>query len=252
MLKSDRGFAFLIGFGLGCLLAAAVYYAGWSARSQESGAPLIQTPRQRHLPVSKGAPNLDENRARISNAELEKMVREWEADEQHVESVESYSAESGGDGAAASIDDETDLPSEYEDSGGDPSEDESKFMVEAELVAKSPLPAFEEAPFRNVLVVYEYRILRHIRGLTDQLRLRVAHWAVRDEARQPALTYEIGGAHTLRLRAYESPDGAYVSNAFPMDDSLPLLMEEDAAQDAEGPGYGWNALLPPPPPSSLL
>ena len=252
MLKSDRGFAFLIGFGLGCLLAAAVYYVGWSTPSQESGATLIQTPRQRHVPVSKGEPNLDEERSRVWNIVLEKTMREREADKEHVESSEPYSAESGGDGAASSLEDETDLPLEYADNGGDPSENESRFMVEAELVAKSPLPVFEEASFHNVLVVYEYRILRRIRGLTDQLRLRVAHWAVRNEARQPALAYEIGGAHILRLRPYKSPDGAYVSNAFPMDDGLPLLMEEDAAQDAEGPGYGWNALLPPPPPSSLL
>ena len=39
---------------------------------------------------------------------------------------------------------------------------------------------------------------------------------------------------------------------FQWDDSLPLLMEQEPAPDAEGPGYGWNALLPPPPPSSLL
>ncbi len=252
MRKSDRGFAFLIGFGLGCLLAAALYYVGMSTRSQESGAPLIQTPRQTHVPVSKADPNFDEESSRISNAELEKMIREWEANERHVESVEPYSAESGGNGATASIDDETYPPLEDADSGSDPSVEESQFMVEAELVAKSPLPVFEEAPFRNVLVVYEYRILRRIKGLTNQLRLRVAHWAVRNEARQPALAYEIGGAHILRLRPYESQDGAYVSNAFPMDDGLPLLMEQDTALDAEGPGYGWNALLPPPPPSSLL
>lgn len=252
MRKSDRGFAFLIGFGLGCLLAAAVYYIGWSVRSQESGAPLVQTPRQTHVPASKGEPNLDEESSRISHAELEKMVREWEANEAHVERVEPYSGESGGNGAAASIDGETYSPLESADSGSDLSEEESRFMVEAELVSKSPLPIFEEAPFRNVLVVYEYRILKHIKGLTDRVKLRVAHWAIRGDVQQPALAYEVGGARLLRLRPYESQDGAYVSNAFPIDDGLPLLMEEDAALDAEGPGYGWNALLPPPPPSSLL
>lgn len=79
-------------------------------------------------------------------------------------------------------------------------------VVEARLVAKSAAPTLQQiSPYEEALVVYQWRVVRVVQGNLDSevegdgATVRVAHWALLDGERQPALGLQIGAERRLTL-----------------------------------------------------
>ena len=76
-------------------------------------------------------------------------------------------------------------------------------LLQVELIEKSESPTLRDiSPYREALVVYEYRVRRCIRGSFNDVRVRVAHWAIYDEQPQRILETEIGSKSKLDLRPF--------------------------------------------------
>ena len=242
---SKHTFAFLIGFGIGCACAAALYLslAGDAPAPSRQTAPIAQTPRQTARPNAGKTDRADapQYRGLLQPYESEAPYNPYGETADEAQSRLRYGETRG----------EAPLPeTAWQDEPGTDIENEppqEELVVEAELVAKSPIPPLTENPARGVLVVYEYRALQPIQSLGNRLRIRVAHWAVRNGVLQPALSFQVGAERSLTLLLFEQPDDEriLVSDALPSNPDIPLYMEADAQPSLEAPGGGWNAQLPP-------
>ncbi|GIX08127.1 MAG: hypothetical protein KatS3mg115_2530 [Candidatus Poribacteria bacterium] len=98
--------------------------------------------------------------------------------------------------------------------------------VEAELIAASRIPTLQEiSPYREALVVNEYRVLKAFFGDPRLERIRVVHWALMD-----GQTLEVpqrpGQRVRLRLEPYEQNrqlEGFYTSDTLELDFDAPLF-----------------------------
>lgn len=101
-----------------------------------------------------------------------------------------------------------------------------RIAVDAELVARSPLPTLEEIkPYRSALAVYKYRVSGDVpQALDGQRELLVAHWALLDGQTEPIAGWQPGLKTRLVLEPLEqnSQLQRYVNkDAFDSDDDLP-------------------------------
>ncbi|HEX5444488.1 MAG TPA: LamG-like jellyroll fold domain-containing protein [Pirellulales bacterium] len=97
--------------------------------------------------------------------------------------------------------------------------------VEAELVARSPLPTMEEIkPYRSALAVYKYRVVGDPpQALAGERELLVAHWALLDGQPEPIGGWQPGKKVRLALELVErnAQLQRYVTkDAFDSDDDL--------------------------------
>ncbi len=97
--------------------------------------------------------------------------------------------------------------------------------VEAELVARSPLPTMEEIkPYRSALAVYKYRVSGEVpKALGGQREVLVAHWALLDGRPEPIGGWQPGKKVRLALEPVErnAQLQRYVTkDAFDSDDDL--------------------------------
>jgi hypothetical protein len=100
-----------------------------------------------------------------------------------------------------------------------------RITVDAELVARSPLPTLEEIkPYRSALAVYKYRVTGNLPdALVGERDLLVAHWALLDGQPEPIGGWQPGMKtqlvlepveHNAQLQRYVTKDG------FDSDDDL--------------------------------
>lgn len=88
---------------------------------------------------------------------------------------------------------------ERRDEGGEA----SILRVRARLTAASDPPTLLEiSPYREALVVHEWRVEDVLQGSYDRDRLRVAHWAILDGEDQPPAAWSPGREATLELTPY--------------------------------------------------
>jgi hypothetical protein len=92
------------------------------------------------------------------------------------------------------------------------------FAVNAVLEACSRVPSLREiSPYRDALIVCEWTITAVLAGEPPGDRLRVAHWALRDGARQPIAAATPGFAVPLRLEPFV---GTSQVEGYPVFDTL--------------------------------
>jgi len=95
---------------------------------------------------------------------------------------------------------------------------ERPFTVNAVLRACSRSPSLREiAPYRSALVVCEWDVRQVLAGEAPSARIRVAHWALKDGARQPITTATPGMAIRLEV---EPLVGTSQIEGYPVFDSL--------------------------------
>ena len=81
--------------------------------------------------------------------------------------------------------------------------DDDTIIVGVELTAKSETPTLEDiAPYREALVLYEYRVEKRFAGLFNDDTVRVAHWAIYDKQTQKITKAEIGSQERLELQPF--------------------------------------------------
>ncbi len=91
-------------------------------------------------------------------------------------------------------------------------------VVEARLVARSPVPSLEElSPYREALSVHEYEVERVIEG-DARGRIRVAHWSLLDGQALPVAEFEQGQIRRLVLEPFD--DNPQLASVF-LSDTLP-------------------------------
>jgi hypothetical protein len=80
-----------------------------------------------------------------------------------------------------------------------------RIAIDAELVARSPLPTLEEIkPYRSALVVYKYRITgAPPKALAGQKDVLVSHWALLDGRSEPIGDWQPGMKARLILEPVE-------------------------------------------------
>lgn len=84
-------------------------------------------------------------------------------------------------------------------------EGSERLRVEARLVSTSEPPTLLEiSPYREALVVHEWRVEEVLEGTYDRDRLRVAHWAILDGEDQPPAGWSPGRRATLELTPWAS------------------------------------------------
>ncbi|MEX0653067.1 MAG: hypothetical protein WD534_05510 [Phycisphaeraceae bacterium] len=72
--------------------------------------------------------------------------------------------------------------------------------VEAVLEEVSPVPPFRQiAPYREVITLARYRVVRVIDGSYDEEEIAVGFWGMRDAEHTPVTDWEAGKRQTLRL-----------------------------------------------------
>lgn len=104
-----------------------------------------------------------------------------------------------------------------------------RLRVKARLEAVSEAPTLEQiSPYREALVVYDYRVLEVVGGRFDGGRLRVAHPAILDRQRLPILERRPGSVHQLLLEPFgDNPqvESWFVSDTLDEDFSIPLFYD---------------------------
>jgi hypothetical protein len=79
------------------------------------------------------------------------------------------------------------------------------WVVEAELVKLSKVPTLKEIlPYREGLLVAEYRVKQPVEGKLEAKTVRVAHWALLDGAARTPTTRQPGWSGRLYLEAFEA------------------------------------------------
>jgi hypothetical protein len=101
-----------------------------------------------------------------------------------------------------------------------------RLEVQARLVTRSPVPAYEEiAPYYQALVVYEYEIEKILAGSCARKRIRVVHWGMMDKNPLPIAQAAIDqSCHLLLERFADHPQlqNDYLSDGLPADADAPL------------------------------
>jgi len=104
--------------------------------------------------------------------------------------------------------------------------DNEAVTLQVELVAKSNPPTLRDiSPYREALVVHEYRVRKRVSGNFKGKRVRVAHWAIYDKQKQGITKTKIGYRKTLKLRLFHQfreLEGIYISDTLKIDPDVPL------------------------------
>ena len=80
----------------------------------------------------------------------------------------------------------------------------SPVAVEVELVKLSKVPTLKEIlPYREALLVGEYRVKQVVKGKLDAKTVRVAHWALLDGTARTPTTRKPGWSGELELESFE-------------------------------------------------
>ena len=110
--------------------------------------------------------------------------------------------------------------------------DDDTIIVGVELTAKSETPTLEDiAPYREALVLYEYRVEKRFAGLFNADTVRVAHWAIYDKQPQEITKAEIGSQERLELQPFSDfreLESIYMSDT--LEQSFDVPMYHDIGQ----------------------
>lgn len=80
-----------------------------------------------------------------------------------------------------------------------------RIAIDAALLKLSKAPTLKEIlPYREALLVGEYRVKRVVRGKLDAATVRVAHWALLDGTPRTPATRKPGWSGRLNLEAFEA------------------------------------------------
>lgn len=106
-----------------------------------------------------------------------------------------------------------------------------RLEVEAKLTATSTVPTFASvAPYREALVVYEYEIVRTLKGEHDGKKLRVAHFGLVNAQPTEVAKARVGATTRLVLEKYtDRPDlkETLLSDTLPEDFDAVLYVEAE-------------------------
>ena len=108
----------------------------------------------------------------------------------------------------------------------DDDDDDDAIIVGVELTAKSKTPTLKDiAPYREALVLYEYRVEKPFAGLFNDDTVRVAHWAIYDKQPQEITEAEIGSQERLELQPFSDfreLESIYMSDTLEQNFDVPL------------------------------
>ncbi len=80
-----------------------------------------------------------------------------------------------------------------------------QLAVDAELISLSKIPTLKEIlPYREALMVGEYRVTKVVDGKLEAATVRVVHWALLDGAARTPTTRKPGWSGRLNLEAFEA------------------------------------------------
>jgi len=103
-----------------------------------------------------------------------------------------------------------------------------EIAAHVELVARSNVPSLAEiAPYREALVVFEYRAKDDAKGSLPK-RLRVAHWAILDGIPLGVKDWQVGQTRTLWLEPFAANpqlESIYLSDTLEPEPDVPLYYE---------------------------
>lgn len=104
--------------------------------------------------------------------------------------------------------------------------DDDVIIIEGELTAKSEIPTLKDiSPYREALVVFEYRVRKRIKGKFSGKIIRVTHWAIYDEQPQEVIKREIGSKKEMELRSLnqlKELESIYISDTLEIEPDLPF------------------------------
>jgi hypothetical protein len=81
----------------------------------------------------------------------------------------------------------------------------SHLVIDAELIKLSKVPTLQEiSPYREALVVGEYRVKHVVEGELKTQTVRVAHWALLDGAARTPASRKPGWSGRINLETFEA------------------------------------------------
>jgi hypothetical protein len=103
--------------------------------------------------------------------------------------------------------------------------------LRAKLVERSHVPTLKEiVPYREALVMYEYRVLEVLAGELGDETVRVAQWAILGGRLEPAAEREVGEEDRLTLEPFDrNPQVAntYLSDTLELALDVPVFLDVD-------------------------
>jgi len=103
--------------------------------------------------------------------------------------------------------------------------------LRAKLVARSHVPTLDEiVPYREALVMYEYRVLEVVGGELGDETVRVAHWAMLSGRQLPIVEQDVGEEDRLTLEPFDrnpQVENIYMSDTLELRLDLPVYLDVD-------------------------
>jgi hypothetical protein len=104
-----------------------------------------------------------------------------------------------------------------------------RVVVEAELLSASTVPTLKQiAPYREGLMVCEYRVDKVVEGKLEARKIRVAHWALLDGTPRGAASRQAGWSGRLDLERFEANPqlkSLFLSDTLPDDFGVELFYD---------------------------
>jgi hypothetical protein len=103
--------------------------------------------------------------------------------------------------------------------------------LRAKLLARSHVPTLDEiVPYREALVMYEYRVLEVVGGELGDETVRVAHWAMLSGRQLPIVEQDVGEEDRLTLEPFDrnpQVENTYLSDTLELRLDLPVYLDVD-------------------------
>jgi hypothetical protein len=106
-----------------------------------------------------------------------------------------------------------------------------QLVIDAELIKLSKVPTLEEiSPYREALVVGEYRVKQVVEGELKTQTVRVAHWALLDGAATTPASRKPGWSGRINLETFEAnPQRKSLFSSDTLDDNFAAVLYYDPA-----------------------